>query len=248
MTDTTDWSRLSHAYGPATDIPAQLARLAAEPDAELWNDLWSALCHQGSVYSASFAALPWLAAVADGEDREQSVQAALLASAIVTGENQPHGAGDVRGTYAPQIRTLLMVVTRLLPTSTELSEYAYLLAAVLTLEGGVDWSEDLAWGLTAEEFALNCPRCDADLFIAMGAYGYFSTNEDYVTAKEREVAKLPLRPAAPAQLTALGRRLHTTALSDGQYELARLLTYAFGNATCPGCAADHSVADLVSAG
>jgi hypothetical protein len=45
----TDWSRLSHAYGSAEDIPALLDQIASDPAPERWNDLWSALCHQGSV-------------------------------------------------------------------------------------------------------------------------------------------------------------------------------------------------------
>ncbi|GHC85240.1 hypothetical protein GCM10007320_30040 [Pseudorhodoferax aquiterrae] len=56
------WSKLQHAYGSAADAPALLARLSSLPssegDAEPWFSLWSALAHQGDVYSASFAAVP----------------------------------------------------------------------------------------------------------------------------------------------------------------------------------------------
>ena len=56
------WSELKHAYGVASDIPALLAQLAdlpaADEDNEPWFSLWSALAHQGDVYSASFAAVP----------------------------------------------------------------------------------------------------------------------------------------------------------------------------------------------
>lgn len=54
------WAKLSHAYGSAGDVPAMLAelRLEAASDAEPWRTLWSALAHQGDVYSASFAAVP----------------------------------------------------------------------------------------------------------------------------------------------------------------------------------------------
>lgn len=56
------WSGLQHAYGAATDIPALLKQLADLPssdiDKEPWFSLWSALAHQGDVYSASFAAVP----------------------------------------------------------------------------------------------------------------------------------------------------------------------------------------------
>jgi hypothetical protein len=57
------WSKLMHAYGSAEDIPALLQQLRdfpAEVDykSEPYFSLWSALCHQGDVYSASYAAVP----------------------------------------------------------------------------------------------------------------------------------------------------------------------------------------------
>jgi hypothetical protein len=56
------WSELRHAYGAASDIPALLAGLETLPqsqgEAEPWFTLWSALAHQGDVFSASFAAVP----------------------------------------------------------------------------------------------------------------------------------------------------------------------------------------------
>lgn len=68
--DDPRWSRLSHAYGAATDIPAKLRALAFStapaPDyeAEPWFSLWSSLCHQGDAYDASYAAVPHLVAIA----------------------------------------------------------------------------------------------------------------------------------------------------------------------------------------
>lgn len=60
------WSELAHAYGSAADVPALLEQLAALPsssgDCEPWFSLWSALAHQGDVYSASFAAVPHVVA------------------------------------------------------------------------------------------------------------------------------------------------------------------------------------------
>jgi len=57
------WSELQHAYGYASDIPALLRQLSSFPNEssyqdEPWFTLWSSLCHQGDVYSASFAAVP----------------------------------------------------------------------------------------------------------------------------------------------------------------------------------------------
>ena len=56
------WAELQHGYGSATDIPALIEKLVGLPSAsdrsEPWFSIWSALAHQGDVYSASFAAVP----------------------------------------------------------------------------------------------------------------------------------------------------------------------------------------------
>ena len=56
------WTELRHAYGTAGDIPPLLRQLndlpSSDEEAEPWFTLWSALAHQGDVYSASFAAVP----------------------------------------------------------------------------------------------------------------------------------------------------------------------------------------------
>ncbi|WP_328907567.1 hypothetical protein OG230_33820 [Streptomyces sp. NBC_00234] len=242
----TDWSQLSHAYGSAEDIPALLDRIASDPAPELWNDLWSALCHQGSVYPASFAALPWLADVAGGSDGEQAVSALTLAGAILAGSGQPHGAGDVRVQHAVEIGTLLSLANEHLRAATDRTEYVYLLEAVLSFEGVLGWSDDLAWGLTNEEYEVSCSGCEADLFIVLGERGLFSSSGDYALTEE-DVDTRPLRPANPADLDGIGRRLHGIALADGRQEVADMLTYVFGDATCPDCEADFSVAAQVSA-
>jgi hypothetical protein len=57
------WSQLSHAYGDASDVPSLLRDLESLPpdagsEAEPYFSLWSALCHQGDVYTGSYAAVP----------------------------------------------------------------------------------------------------------------------------------------------------------------------------------------------
>jgi hypothetical protein len=60
--DSPKWSELKHAYGAASDIPDLLRQLESLPSSkgenEPWFSIWSALAHQGDVYSASFAAVP----------------------------------------------------------------------------------------------------------------------------------------------------------------------------------------------
>lgn len=65
--DDVDWSALRHAYGPATDLP-DLIRAAGSVDADARNraiyELWGTVWHQGTVYQATPAAVPYLAEVA----------------------------------------------------------------------------------------------------------------------------------------------------------------------------------------
>jgi len=58
----TEWASLRDAYGSAEKVADLLATVATSGTDEggPWNDLWSRLCHQGTVYSASYAALPML--------------------------------------------------------------------------------------------------------------------------------------------------------------------------------------------
>ncbi|MFJ1757193.1 hypothetical protein [Kitasatospora sp. NPDC088134] len=62
--DGVDWGALTHAYGAADDLPELIRGLyGTEPAAveEVRYELVSAICHQGSVYPASAAAVPFLA-------------------------------------------------------------------------------------------------------------------------------------------------------------------------------------------
>jgi len=70
------WSEFTHAYGKAADIPDLLVRLRTAPPqenytSEPWYSIWSALCHQGDVYTATYAAMPHLVGMAaerEGKD------------------------------------------------------------------------------------------------------------------------------------------------------------------------------------
>ena len=64
------WAELTHAYGGASDIPDLLRALAVRTvltksvSEEPWFTLWSSLCHQGDVYTASYAAIPHIVDIA----------------------------------------------------------------------------------------------------------------------------------------------------------------------------------------
>ncbi|GMA16810.1 hypothetical protein E5F05_16535 [Deinococcus metallilatus] len=63
--DDPRWNELTNAYGSAGDIPVLLRELEKPSESWAWDDepmysLWSSLWHQGDVYTASYAAVPYL--------------------------------------------------------------------------------------------------------------------------------------------------------------------------------------------
>lgn len=68
--DDPRWNELQHAYGRAGNVPDLLRTLASStgPNArvqdEPWFSLWSNLCHQGDVDTASYAAVPHVVHIA----------------------------------------------------------------------------------------------------------------------------------------------------------------------------------------
>lgn len=61
--DRTDWAALTHAYGPAADVPDLLRALASKKTAvreEALGTLYGNIWHQGTVYEATAHAVPFL--------------------------------------------------------------------------------------------------------------------------------------------------------------------------------------------
>jgi hypothetical protein len=68
--DDPRWKELRHAYGAAADVPDLLRALALSTGPkegyrdEPWFSLWSSLCQQGDVYTASYVAVPHIVQIA----------------------------------------------------------------------------------------------------------------------------------------------------------------------------------------
>ncbi len=228
ITRMTDWSQLTHAYGTAEDIPALLDRLATDPDDAGWSDLWSALCHQGTTYPASYAALPRLADLAGRPEPIYAGQAVALAGAIVADFE------EALTEHAEAVERLRHKAIELLPSADE-ETYAYLLEALLAFEGSARWQDVLAWGVAAEEYEVECGSCSANLVISV-VDG---------TCTEEGGESTPARPADPLELEGVERRAHDLASGHGNPRVARVLLHLFGRATCPACNADFAVAERV---
>ncbi|WP_127507078.1 HEAT repeat domain-containing protein [Actinoplanes solisilvae] len=103
--DEIVWKDLSHAYGSAQDTPDLLRRAASEDGAtaaKAISDLHGSLFHQGTVYPATVAAVPFLAEFAAHAPRRRHEFALMLG--MLADDHHAYGDefADVRSAVAAQ--------------------------------------------------------------------------------------------------------------------------------------------------
>lgn len=248
---TLDWSRLKHAYGSASNLPRLFDEIG-DPELadEAWEDLWASLYHQGSVYTASFAALPVLTDIAAGRKPGGRWPALGLAGRIVVEEQQLHEPGYVQTRYPAAINELHQLTQNVVgtrPFEGDVDDFLYWLEHLLAFEGVPVWRRSLR----REEHPVVCPSCALSLEIDLSYKGPGTRHRDpnarfRVVGREGPIVH-GIRPADPVDLPPLASRLHDVAVRADQPATAEHLTHLFGSTTCPDCASDFSVPDQVAA-
>ena len=119
--DDTKWGSLKDAYGDGSKIPQLLRQLSQFPAhdnyrSEPYFSLWSALCHQGDVYQASYAAVPHIVAIVRAAPMRAHWSAILLVCAIeiarVNGKG-PQIAKELQAEYAAALAALPEIIAAL---------------------------------------------------------------------------------------------------------------------------------------
>jgi hypothetical protein len=115
LVDDVDWAALTHAYGPATDVPALLRAIiddASRPPAAAWDDLAGAVLHQGSVYPATAPVVPILAGLAAWHGHPSRIEAIRFLREIAIGADfrdfpDPSGPAALRAATVASCEPLL---------------------------------------------------------------------------------------------------------------------------------------------
>jgi hypothetical protein len=95
--EVINWSELEHAYGPSDDVPILLRQLqSADPEVYLsaLDKLLSSIYHQGSRYSASVEAVPFLYSLINCKATMQRESLIWLVTSLAVGHpdwSVPHG-------------------------------------------------------------------------------------------------------------------------------------------------------------
>src|SRR5579883_3023990 len=88
--DQVNWTELTHAYGPAADVPGQIRGLAS-PVADTRNKALSGLhgniWHQGSVYKATAYAVPFLIEILEEPGIPGKDEILMLLSRLANGHS-----------------------------------------------------------------------------------------------------------------------------------------------------------------
>lgn len=250
-----DWSTLKHAYGNASDVPALLASLSPDPPSDVWHELWSRLYHQGSVYSASFAAVPVMADIAEQWNPGDRSQLISLAACILAAKDIPGACPDdmLPSVDAVAPRFQRMCRETLAATGLSANDFIYVLQAARSLEGDRFWGEELDH-LASGEFPGICPSCGVDLYLVIGEHGIFTTAEDWVVRSGKPgPSPIEVRPGIKrtsiepneGTLPEIGQWLHETAQGAQQHYVARWIRHIFGTSECPVCKQPFQALDAI---
>ncbi|MFE7110964.1 hypothetical protein ACFU98_17100 [Streptomyces sp. NPDC057575] len=248
MSEMTRISPVPHTGDADSErLTILLDRAATGRDDQAWSDLWTELYHNGSLQVSHPLVLPALTDLAEGDHFDTAAASLHLAGALLVQADQRYETRKLRQQHAPEVGRLLAASNRWRQATADRNDYCHLLEAVLNLEGGIHWAEDLIWGIVSEEYELECPvpDCCAAVWVIIGEQGFFSSSEDHALSDDAKT--LPLHPAAPRALDGLGRRLYELALSKGHEDVAHALAYAFGEATCPQCERRFSIVGQIVA-
>jgi len=175
--DSPIWKDLTHAYGSAADIPTLLEQLkTASPqekyDSEPWFSLWSALCHQNDVYSASYAALPHIIAIAGSKPARERLDHLFLAASIEAFRHvgdAPAIPVDLQEAYQQGIEQSFTLILGCLKLDWQENEYRILLGALAVVRA----HPQLGNAIFELDQEIECPHCQT--YFPTRGYDLFTT-------------------------------------------------------------------------
>ncbi|MEU5399891.1 HEAT repeat domain-containing protein [Streptomyces sp. NPDC005963] len=111
--DGVPWADLDHAYGQADDLPDLLRALTGDEEqaTEAIGELWASILHQGTVYAATVAAVPFLARLAAADVRAAEMLVLLGGIAESEDEFDLPAPGACRAAVVEQLPLVLDLLT-----------------------------------------------------------------------------------------------------------------------------------------
>lgn len=231
-----DWASLRCAYGSAERVPELLRRAEeAGPDfGDAWDDLWSYICHQGTVYTASYAAVPALTAMCLRQEPRGYLVPLHLVGSILASNDGPEGAELIRDQYAAEVGQLRVLAERCIELANDDVEFIYALETLAVFEGRGVWSRNLSY-VTNGEVPLDCIDCGENLLV------HIEELPATVTCWDASREHTTVKPAE--QVGSIEARLISLAVANNRPGVAAKLPYMFGRAICPKCGIEFPISN-----
>ncbi|MEY9893544.1 ribosomal protein S27AE [Catenulispora sp. MAP12-49] len=228
-----EWSELKDSSGAADKIPQLLIEAGTNPESRAWTYLWARLSDARGVYSASYAALPSLAAIARSWPAADRYMPLSLAGSIVSWPDRPGGV-DPFADYAAEIAEMRdLADLSLRSPEVDRASYVGILVALTYLQGfAID--TDGVENLGGSELRSTCPRCGQYNYVSLGDSGYFSTL-DYGYLENSDVRRTPLIAAHETSLSGMAAHLLLRTRSDRRVDVQLQLKNFFGSVECGNC-------------
>jgi hypothetical protein len=239
--DDPRWAELSHAYGPATDTPTLLRRVAREPaDKDAWSELFGSICHQGSAYPASYAAVPHIVEIAAQASPKDRVEALALAAGIAMAPEEAPPL-ELAAEFHAAIARIPPLAEESLATRVSDSDAGYLLVAMASGHGCARAAWIIELYVTESDLLLRCPDDDCAVEISASP-DQLVVDEDATPATPTTARGAPwTEPTAATAAADAAERAGRTRLAAGLRGLA-------GTGTCPVCEAHIEIWPRLLAG
>lgn len=264
--DSDVWGKLTGPYSTADNVPGLLQRLEQEYSQEVFDELFQEyLFHQNTIYTASYAAMPYLAQLAcstsDAEVRKELyINCGIIEASRDGSDETPFPASwaelaeDAGSSVCTELyREYIEAMDKLRALTKEVFAYAadqpsmdetekrYILIADAAYRGSSITANMLMTFTEGDEYVAVCPACGEDVYIWPGEgdaeiLQAYEQDPVFHTGQEPQ-AIIPVTLFADEEVHALAER----AEAIGEQMLAQQLRYLAGDTTCPSCRENMSV-------
>ncbi|RJX37095.1 hypothetical protein D3P09_24600 [Paenibacillus pinisoli] len=264
--DSDVWGKLTGPYSSADNVPDLLQRLEQEYSQEVFDELFQEyLYHQNTIYTATYAAMPYLAQLAcstsDAEVRKELfINCGIIEASRDGGDESPFPASwaelaeDAGSSICTELyREYMEAMDKLRGLTKDVFAYAaaqqsmdetekkYILIADAAYRGSYTIASMLMTFSEGDEYVAVCPSCEEEVYIwpgedDAGILQAYEQDPVFHDGQEPQ-AIIPVTSFADEEVQALAER----AEAIGEQTLARQLRYLAGDTTCPSCQENISV-------
>lgn len=234
--DDPRWNDLDHAYGPAGNVPA-LLRAVESGEQELWEELVPALCHQGAVFTATYAALPHIVRIGTHETLDDQLAYWSFVGVVVCAREAAPIPDDLRAAYEGSIiHAEELTLACFVPGLDEVTglELLIALAGIRRFPAVAD-----ALRLLRDETVMTtCPRCATSMRVSTADVP-FVVEEDELTLALGTSGEMKAPRAPHPELRPLAHLARIAGLVDLEHRVAALAR----DTRCPTCQLEFSLID-----